>query len=72
MDAGRGEQGVERPGKAKADDGERSFQSKAGELCVVADIVHIDCQRAVDETIYTMIYDLLQSSHSTGCFIIQT
>ncbi len=62
MDAGRGERGGERPGKAKADDGERSFQSKAGELCVVADIVHIDCQCAVDETIYTMIHAL-----PTGC-----
>ena len=42
--------------------GERSFQSKAGELCTVANIVHIDCQRAVEETMYTMIHAL-----PTGC-----
>ncbi len=55
-------EGGERPGKAKADDGELSFQSKAGELCFVANIVHIDCQRAVEETMYTMIHAL-----PTGC-----
>ncbi len=58
MDAEIGEQVGNRPGKAKADDCERSFQSKACELCVVANIVHIDCQRAVEETIYTMIHVL--------------
>ena len=57
-----GEQVGDRPGKAKADDCKQSFQSKAGELCVVANIVHIDCQRAVEETIYTMIHVL-----PTGC-----
>jgi hypothetical protein len=69
VDAGRGEQGGERPGKAKADDCKRSFQSKAGELCVVADIVHIDCQRAVDETIYTMNNKRTIIIHAlpTGC-----
>jgi hypothetical protein len=55
-------EGGERPGKAKTDDGEWSFQSQAGELCVVANIVHIDCQRAVEETMYTMIHAL-----PTGC-----
>ncbi len=42
--------------------GERSFQSKAGELCTVANIVHIDCHRPVEETMYTMIHAL-----PTGC-----
>ena len=42
----------------KTDDGEWSFRSQAGELCVVANIVHIDYQRAVEETMYTMIHAL--------------
>ena len=55
-------EGGELPGKAKADDGELSFQSKACELCVVANIVHINCHHAVEETMYTMIHAL-----PTGC-----
>jgi hypothetical protein len=58
-------EGGELPGKTKAEGAKRSFQSKAGELCVVANIVHIDCQLAVEETIQTMI----QAIHAlpVGC-----
>jgi len=52
-------EGGDRPGKAKADDCKLSFQSKAGDLCAVANIVHIDTRfcfcknnkRTIDRTV---------------------